>query len=111
MRLPPYRHSITPHHSAQPTCRLGMAAYWFVMPPIPRGALASPPHRPYELYWAIVSTKPWLPGWGGGVGRGGGGSWGWSRANQNTQGGGCGPGGGGRWGGGGGGVGKSQIRM
>jgi hypothetical protein len=30
------------------------------MPPSPRGALASPPHQPYELYWAIVSTNPWL---------------------------------------------------
>lgn len=47
-----------PHQSAQPTCRLGIAAYWLVMPPMPRGALASVPHQPYELYWAIVSTKP-----------------------------------------------------
>lgn len=37
-----------------------MAAYWLVSPPSPRGALASPPHQPYEAYWAIVSTKPWL---------------------------------------------------
>lgn len=37
-----------------------MAAYWLVSPPSPRGALASPPHQPYELYCAIVSTKPWL---------------------------------------------------
>ncbi len=57
--MPPWRHSITPHHSAQPTCRLGIAAYWLVMPPMPRGALAAPPHQPYELYWAIVSTKPY----------------------------------------------------
>lgn len=55
----PWRHSMTPHHIAQPTCRLGIAAYWLVMPPSPRGALAWPPHQPHELYWAMVSTKPW----------------------------------------------------
>ncbi|KKZ70249.1 hypothetical protein VO63_29930 [Streptomyces showdoensis] len=55
----PCRHSITPHHSAHPTCRLGIAAYWLVSAPIPRGALASAPHHPYPLNRAIVSTNPW----------------------------------------------------
>lgn len=55
----PYRQSITPHHSAQPTWRLGIAAYWLVMPPSPRGALASPPHQPYALKCAMVSVKPY----------------------------------------------------
>lgn len=41
------RHTAAPHHSAQPTWRLGIAAYWFVSPPRPRGALASAPHQPY----------------------------------------------------------------
>ncbi len=67
----PYRHSTTPHHRAQPTCRLGMAANWLVSPPRPRGALASPPHQPYAEYCSMVSRKPYTSSRrrGGQVGR------------------------------------------
>ncbi|KOT36082.1 hypothetical protein ADK47_21030 [Streptomyces rimosus subsp. rimosus] len=54
----PCFHRTTPHHSAHPTWRLGIAANWFVMPPSPRGALASPPHQPYEENRAMVSANP-----------------------------------------------------
>lgn len=56
----PCRHSRIPHQRDHPTCRLGIAAYWLVIPLSPRGALAPSPHQPYALYCAIVSTKPWL---------------------------------------------------
>ena len=60
------RHRAT--HTAQPTCREGIAAYWLLKASMPRGALAASPHQPAPLNRAIVSTSPTSSRRGGAVG-------------------------------------------
>jgi hypothetical protein len=53
-----WRCSTIATHSAQPACRDGKAASWFVRPPRPLGAEASPPHHPSPDVSASTSAYP-----------------------------------------------------